>query len=151
MMNFMTPGPALAQASDDCADGNDGYVRIGEVAKEFGVTLRALRFYEDKGLLEPRREGSTRLYTSRDRARLRLILLGRKVGFSLREVKQMLDLYNPQGPNTRQLRLVLDKSERQMTKLEKQRSLIDEAMRDLANLVSEVNARLSKLKGGDAA
>ena len=63
----------------------------------------------------------------------------------------MLDLYNPQGPNTRQLRLVLDKSERQMTKLEKQRSLIDEAMGDLANLVSEVNARLSKLKGGDAA
>ena len=151
MMNFMTAGPALAQTSDDCAHGNDGYVRIGEVAKEFGVTLRALRFYEDKGLLEPRREGSTRLYTSRDRARLRLILLGRKVGFSLREVKQMLDLYNPQGPNTRQLRLVLDKSERQMTKLEKQRSLIDEAMGDLANLVSEVNARLSKLKGGDAA
>ena len=85
------------------------------------VTLRTLRFYEDKGLLNPQRDGSTRLYTRRDNARLKLILLGRKVGFSLREVKQMIDLYDPTGSNTKQLRLTLDKSERQLARLQKQR------------------------------
>ena len=78
--------------------------KIGDMAKMFGVTLRTLRFYEDKGLLSPIREGSNRLYTRRDRARLKLILLGRKVGFSLRDVKQMMDLYDPAGSNAKQLR-----------------------------------------------
>ena len=74
------------------------------MAKKFGVTLRTLRFYEDKGLLSPQRDGTTRLYSRRDRARLKLILLGRKVGFSLRDVKQIMDLYDPNGTNTKQLR-----------------------------------------------
>src|ERR671929_1496623 len=59
---------------------------IGDLAREFGVTLRALRFYEDKGLLTPRRIGQTRLYSRRDRARLKLVLMGKKVGFSLLEI-----------------------------------------------------------------
>ena len=84
------------------------------MAKKYGVTLRTLRFYEDKGLLSPQRDGDTRLYTHRDRARLKLILLGRKVGFSLRDVKQMIDLYDPSGSNAKQLRLTLDKSEKQL-------------------------------------
>ncbi len=93
------------------------------MAKKYGVTLRTLRFYEDKGLLNPKRDGSTRLYTRRDKARLKLILLGRKVGFSLRDVKQMMDLYDPTGSNTKQLRLALDKSEKQLARLQKQRAL----------------------------
>ena len=112
-------------------EAGDGLTRIGELAKKYGVTLRTLRFYEDKGLLTPKREGTTRLYSRRDVARLKLILLGRKVGFSLREVKQILDLYDPTGSNTKQLQLALDKSEKQLGRLEKQRVAIDEAISEL--------------------
>ena len=89
------------------------------MAKKYGVTLRTLRFYEDKGLLSPKRDGTTRLYTRRDSRRLKLILLGRKVGFSLREVKQIMDLYDPSGSNTKQLQLALEKSEKQLGRLRK--------------------------------
>ena len=128
--NWSEAGNAAAEM-DISADAADTYVRIGEMAKTFGVTLRALRFYEDKGLISPRREGATRLYSRRDRARLKLILLGRKVGFSLRDVKQMIDLYDPKGSNARQLKMTLDKSEKQLARLHKQRDAIDEAISDL--------------------
>jgi len=108
------------------------------------VTLRTLRFYEDKGLLNPKRDGSTRLYTRRDKARLKLILLGRKVGFSLRDVKQMMDLYDPTGSNTKQLRLALDKSEKQLARLQKQRALIDDAINELSNSMSAVRRMLAE-------
>jgi DNA-binding transcriptional MerR regulator len=112
------------------------------MAKKYGVTLHTLRFYEDKGLLNPHRDGSTRLYTRRDKARLKLILLGRKVGFSLRDVKQMMDLYDPSGTNTKQLRLALDKSEKQLARLQKQRALIDDAIGELSNSMSVVRQML---------
>src|SRR5215216_823117 len=109
-----------AASKDDVVGGSaetgDGFVRIGEMAKKYGVTLRTLRFYEDKGLISPKRDGSTRLYTRRDKARLKLIMLGRKVGFSLRDVKQIMDLYDPKGANTKQLRLTLEKSEKQLAR-----------------------------------
>src|SRR5690606_17681174 len=108
------------------------------------VTLRALRFYEDKGLLSPRREGATRLYSRRDRARLKLILLGRKVGFSLRDVKQMIDLYDPNGTNVRQLKTTLDKSEKQLVRLNKQRDAIEEAIRDLSETIAYVRRALAE-------
>ncbi len=117
--------------------------RIGEMAKTFGVTLRALRFYEDKGLLHPRREGTARLYTHRDRVRLKLILLGRKVGFSLREVKQMMDLYDPTGSNIRQLKLALDKSQKQLVRLHKQRALVEDAIGELEALMASVRETLA--------
>ena len=109
----------------------DGLIRIGELAKRHGLTHRTLRFYEDKGLLAPRREGNTRLYTHRDEARLKLVLLGRKFGFPLCEVKKMIDLYDPSGSNTRQLKYVLDKSEKQLARLHHQRNAIEEAIGEL--------------------
>ncbi len=111
-----------ANSNDMSPDGGEDLVRIGEMAKRFGVTLRTLRFYEDKGLINPQRDGATRLYSRRDRARLKLILLGRKIGFSLRDVKQMMDLYDPSGTNSKQLRVALDKSEKQLGRLQKQRA-----------------------------
>lgn len=119
-------------------------VRIGEMAKKYGVTLRTLRFYEDKGLLKPERDGATRLYTHRDRVRLKLILLGRKVGFSLREVKQMMDLYDPTGTNTKQLRLALEKSEKQLVRLQKQRALIDDAINELSGAMNAVRQMVAE-------
>ena len=77
---------------------------ISELAREFGVTPRALRFYEDKGLLSPDREGLNRVYSNRDRARLKLILSGRKVGFSLNDIREILDLYDLDDNQRAQLR-----------------------------------------------
>ena len=143
MMNLMRVADAVAKASEMDAEVGDGLVRIGEMAKRYGVTLRTLRFYEDKGLLAPRREGSTRLYGRRDFARLKLILLGRKVGFPLREVKKMIDLYDPSGPNTRQLKYALDKSEKQLARLYNQRNEIDEAIEELNVAMMAVRSMLA--------
>lgn len=142
MMNMMPASESMANATR-LTETDDEYLRIGDMAREFGVTLRTLRFYEDKGLLQPRREGNTRLYTHRDVARLKLILLGRKVGFSLREVKQMMDLYDPAGSNTKQLRTVIEKSERQLGRLEKQRLAIDEAIGDLKDAMASWRSTLA--------
>lgn len=151
MMKLMSAGDAVSNGNELSNDPEDGYFRIGEMAKDHGVTLRALRFYEDKGLLSPKREGSTRLYTRRDRSRLKLILLGRKVGFSLRDVKQMMDLHDPVGPNAKQFRVVLDKSEKQLTKLHRQRAVLDEAIGDLSELMSDLRARLAEWQQPKAA
>lgn len=132
-------GSGVSASETDLSD----HLKIGEMAAAFGITLRTLRFYEDKGLLHPRRIGSSRLYSRRDRARLKLILLGRKIGFSLRDVKQLIDLYDPGGANTKQLRVTLDKSEKQLARLQKQRVAIDEAMTELNTLMSTVQKLLA--------
>jgi DNA-binding transcriptional MerR regulator len=142
-MNMMPTGQPMAIAIDVTNEAPEDLTRIGEMAKAFGVTLRTLRFYEDKGLLKPIRDGATRLYTRRDKARLKLILLGRKIGFSLRDVKQMMDLYDPSGTNARQLRVTLDKSEKQLARLNKQRQLLDEAIGDLQQLLATVREKLA--------
>ncbi len=130
-MTIMPVGSNAASLSTVAGDGNDELMRIGDVARMFDVSLRTLRFYEDKGLIQPKREGTTRLYTGRDLARLKLITLGTRVGFSLREVKQMMDLYDPTGTNMRQYRFVLDKSERQIARLEEQRRQLDASIEEL--------------------
>ncbi|MBO6717641.1 MAG: MerR family DNA-binding transcriptional regulator [Rhizobiaceae bacterium] len=140
-MNFASAGvsPAAGGVSEH---KSEDLTRIGDMARQFGVTLRALRFYEDKGLISPIRNGATRLYRSADKTRLKFILLGRRVGFSLREVKQMIDLYDPQGSNVRQLKVVLEKSERQRGRLEKQRREIDQAIVDIDGLIAEMREQL---------
>lgn len=152
MMNDFTAGSAAANLFDDVSGSqttgsDDDYLRIGEMAKIYGVTLRTLRFYEDKGMLSPKREGATRLYSQRDRTLLKLILLGRKVGFSLRDVKNMIDLYDPKGSNVRQLKVTLEKSTKQMTRLVKQKEELDEAMADLGQLIDTVRTSLASAKG----
>jgi len=143
-MTFNQAGQAEPTNDDAVVESNEEYTRIGEMAKTFGVTLRTLRFYEDKGLIHPKRDGSTRLYTRRDRARLKLILLGRKVGFSLRDVKQMMDLYDPKGANTKQLRLMLEKSDKQLGRLQKQRAAIDEAITELSDTMAVARRMLAE-------
>jgi DNA-binding transcriptional MerR regulator len=133
-----------ADVTIDATSGNDNndYSRIGDVSEAFGVTLRTLRFYEDKGLIHPKRQGVTRLYSRRDRARIKLILLGKKVGFSLREVKQMIDLYEPGGSNTTQMKAILDKSTKQLEKMKAQRLAVDEAISELVNGINVLADRL---------
>lgn len=136
---------ANAAVSKHISD-DESYFRIGELAREFDVTLRALRFYEDKGLIRPKRRGTTRLYSSHDRARLRLILLGRKIGFPLSDMKHILDLYDPRGSNVRQLKIVIEKSERQMEQLEQQYLAIEVAVSELSGLIRDIQNRLAHLQ-----
>jgi DNA-binding transcriptional MerR regulator len=102
---------------------------IGDVAREFGVTLRALRFYEAKRLIVPRRDGSTRLYCRNDCERVALILTGRRLGFTLAEIKQLVD-----GPDGRNLRLTRDKCVEQINHLEQQKRALDLALRELRQI-----------------
>ncbi len=147
MMDFM-PAGEMSASEDNSQREDSGLTRIGDMARDFGVTLRALRFYEDKGLLNPKREGSTRLYTRKDKARLKLVLMGRRIGFSLREVKQMIDLYDPEGSNVRQMKLLLEKGERQKKKLEKQRVEIEQAEAELDELMDGARSRLDSGQSG---
>jgi len=81
---------------------------ISELSKEFGITTRSIRFYEDEGLLEPTRKGQNRIYARRDRVRLMLILRGKRLGFSLAEIRQLFDLYDTNPTNSAaQLRQML--------------------------------------------
>ncbi len=148
-MNMMT-NDGVKGAEDELFSADGGFARIGDVARKYGVTLRALRFYEDKGLIKPVREGTTRLYGKRDCTRLKLILLGRKVGFSLREVKQMIDLYDPSGSNTRQLRVAIEKGEKQLKRLEKQRAAVDEALIELSSTMDIARSKLALAQAAKA-
>jgi DNA-binding transcriptional MerR regulator len=105
---------------------------ITELCREFGITLRALRFYEDKGLLSPRRINGARVYTRRDRARLALILRAKAIGSPLSEIKQYLDLYGDQGEGrTQQLGYVIERTDIEIAELEKKRAQIDETLAEL--------------------
>jgi DNA-binding transcriptional MerR regulator len=123
---------------------------IGDLSREFDVTLRTLRFYEDKHLLSPRRQGMNRLYSRRDRARLKLILLGKKVGFSLVEIKEMLDLYDLKDGHVLQLRVALEKFGRQREVLRQQKSDIEQAMQELDRTMSVIAGMLRDKEAGDA-
>ena len=104
---------------------------ISDLSSEFTVTTRTLRFYEARGLLGPRRRGQTRLYSRRDRARLKLILQGKRVGFSLNEIKEMLDLYDLKDGQTTQLQVSLKRFKERIRDLERQKEDIEEAITDL--------------------
>ena len=117
---------------------------IRQMSEEFGVTARALRFYEDKGLLSPLREGQTRVYTARDRARLVLVLRNKRLGFSLDEIRQGLDLYDRRDGEISQLRSTLDMYREQIEHLERQKQDIDAAMTELEKWSDELNAILDK-------
>ena len=101
---------------------------IRQLCREFGATARALRFYEDKGLLTPARKGQTRVYDARDRARLKLILRGRRIGFSLQEIQDMLDLYDRKDHNAHQMAVALRRHRAQIAALKQQLEDIEGAI-----------------------
>jgi len=115
---------------------------ISQLAREFEVTPRALRFYEDKGLLTPRREGLNRVYSHRDRARLQLILRGKRVGLSLIEIKEILDLYKVD--QRAQAQTALKKYKARIVALEAQREDVDAAIETLVDSVRQLEEFLAK-------
>ncbi|MGI9501224.1 MAG: MerR family transcriptional regulator [Geminicoccaceae bacterium] len=107
---------------------------IGELASMFGVTHRAIRFYEDQGLLAPRRVGKTRIFGDRDRVRLQFILRGKRLGFSLAEIREWLDLYEREDGERLQYRALLSESRQRIADLERQRDDVNEMLHELEAL-----------------
>lgn len=118
---------------------------IAELAREFGVTARAIRFYEDEGMLTPLREGTRRIYRPRDRTRLKLILRGRRLGFSLREIRDIVDLYDAAPGESGQLDYLVGKIGERRAELEAKRRDIDATLAELEALEATCRRRLGEL------
>ena len=104
---------------------------IGQLSGEFDITPRTLRFYEEKGLLNPAREGQSRIYSAADRTRLRLILRGKRLGFTLEESADIIRMYDPGSSNKRQLQALIEKIREKKTRLEKQAQDLELMISDL--------------------
>lgn len=114
---------------------------IGELSREFGVTLRALRFYENKGLISPQREGLSRLYSQGDRTRLALILKGKKLGFTLGEIRQMVAAEEGDADNEA-LGLSREKCLEQIEMLKRQKAEIEEGLSELSRIYASLSSRV---------
>ncbi|WP_293877401.1 MULTISPECIES: MerR family DNA-binding transcriptional regulator [unclassified Sphingomonas] len=115
---------------------------IQEVADMLGITPRTLRFYEDKGLIEPCRIGTTRVYRRREIARMQLILRGKRLGFSLTDIAEFLDLYDADPQHLEQMRALAERVRMRIDELEQQRDALDQTLADLAKLEGEALARV---------
>jgi len=124
---------------------------IRQLTKEFSVTARTLRFYEDEGLIAPERRGQTRIYSTRDRARIILILRGRRVGFSLAEIREILDLYGMQDGGVAQLVHSRKKFAERIDTLERQKVDIDESLKELRKGIADIDASLTPQQQAHAA
>ena len=119
---------------------------IGQLCREFGTTPRALRFYEDKGLLEPGRNGPNRVYSYRDRARLQLVLRGKKVGLELNEIREILELYGRDEANAQQNAKALRLFKERIVAFEDRRKAIDDAIDTLKSACARLEADLAKAR-----
>lgn len=112
----------------------DEIYSVTELAKDLGVTPRAIRFYEAQGLITPQRAGNTRVYTHRDRARMQLILRGKRLGFSLKDIKEFLDLYVVDTTQVEQLQLLVHKVRGRIAQLEDQRQAVETSLTELRDI-----------------
>lgn len=120
---------------------------ITDLAREFDVTTRTIRFYEDEGLIAPARRGQTRIFSPRDRVRLRLILRGKRLGFSLEEIREIIDLYDAEPGEEGQLRHFLAKIGERRAALEQQRADIAETLGELAEVERRCLEQLKAISG----
>ncbi len=116
---------------------------VGQLAQALGVTARAIRFYEDKGLIAPHRAGVARVYAARDRARLMLILRGKRLGFSLREIREFLDLYDADPAHEMQTRQLQQAVRKRQAALREQRAAIEESLAELGEIERQCAAALA--------
>ena len=123
---------------------------IAELSRECAVTARTIRFYEDEGLIKPRRQGTQRLYSVGDRARLGWILRGKRLGFTLSEIKELLDLYHVDRTGLQQMRELLRRSRLHIEDLERRRADLDAQIGEFKDVETQVSAELQR-RGADPA
>jgi DNA-binding transcriptional MerR regulator len=131
----------MAEQADDPRAGE--LRGIQHVADELGVTMRTLRFYEDKGLIEPSRVGTTRVYTRREVGRMQLILRGKRLGFSLREIKEFLDLYDADPKHVEQMRHLAARARARAAELCEQQTAIEQTIAELHAIEREAMDRVA--------
>lgn len=119
---------------------------ISDLAEEFGVTTRTIRFYEEKGLLKPQRQGTRRIYNPADRTRLRLILRGKRLGLSLEESAEIIRMYGSPGNNRRQLETLLGRIRERRDELLRQQRDLQALLRELQDAEGKCQAALDSLK-----
>jgi DNA-binding transcriptional MerR regulator len=117
---------------------------ISELAREFDITPRAIRFYEDQGLLSPKREGQRRIYTLRDRTRLRLTLRGKRLGLTLSEIRELIDMYEPGRDQRPQLKRFLAVLEAHKASLQQQQADLDAQLLEIQNFEKRVRKQLKR-------
>lgn len=118
---------------------------ISDLASEFDVTTRAIRFYEDQGLLDPQRHGRKRIYGQRDRVRLKLVLRGKRLGFSLQEIGEIIELYDADSGEAGQLKFFIEKIQERRAELQQQREDIDVTLKELKDIETQCKQRLDSL------
>jgi DNA-binding transcriptional MerR regulator len=123
---------------------------IAELATEYDVTLRTIRFYEDRGLLTPERRGTVRVYHPRDRVRLGLILRGKRLGFSLDEIATIVDMYDAEPGEEGQLVYLLDQITHRRADLEQRRQDLEQTLEELAEVEARCQADLTALRGASS-
>ncbi len=123
---------------------DEALLTVNELAEALEVTPRTIRFYEQKGLIQPRRAGTVRVFTRRDRARLLLILRGKRLGFSLRDIREYLDLYDADPTQREQVRLLLGKVRARVAALERQRRDLEQAMAELRDIEGQAETALAR-------
>jgi DNA-binding transcriptional MerR regulator len=120
---------------------------IQQMADELGITQRTIRFYEDKGLIEPQRAGTTRVYTKREFARMQLILRGKSLGFSLRDIKDFLDLYDHDPAHLEQMHLLQTRVSDRIAELEQQQSAIVQTLAELRTIERQALDHIRQIEG----
>ena len=128
-------------------DAERHFYSIGEMCDAFDVTPRALRFYEDEKLISPERRGTARLYTDRDRGRLTWILRGKRVGFSLADIRELLDLYDVGDHQRTQMATTLERCRERISALQRQKQDIDATIEELDSFCVDLNNRLQQQEG----
>lgn len=118
---------------------------ITELAEDFGITLRTIRFYEEHGLVSPQRKGTQRVFHERDRVRLNLVLRGKRLGFPLDEIQKIVNMYDAEPGEVGQLHYLLEQIDVRRTELEQRRKDIDETLAELNDLEHRCRADLAKL------
>ncbi|MEK9626335.1 MAG: MerR family DNA-binding transcriptional regulator [Gammaproteobacteria bacterium] len=122
---------------------NPEMLTVTELARETGITARAIRFYESKGLLKPKRAGTTRVYTHRERGRLQLILRGKRLGFTLTDIGEYLDLYDADPTQQDQIALLLEKVNARIQELEAQKTDLEVSLKELSNVRDQARMALA--------
>lgn len=124
---------------------SENFYTVTQLGEELGITARTIRFYEDKGLITPQRAGNTRIYTARDRARMHIILRGKRLGFSLREIKDYLDLYYMDATQATQAKLLVKLVHGRIERLKDQREALEQMLAELTEIEQQAITHLKTL------